>query len=68
MTQRYVVTGRQSFQGHKPGETFEADIEPRRELRLLRGGFISLVPDPPTPPPVRRKGESNQHQRKPQPS
>ncbi len=44
MTTTYKVTGPTGFAGHKPGETFEADLDPQLEQRALERGSIKKVP------------------------
>ncbi len=39
----YLVTGRNEFRSHKPGETFEASLDPLLEVRAIRRGNIELV-------------------------
>ncbi len=39
----YSVTGRRSYRGHKPGDTFEARLEPEAEYRAVRRGDITLL-------------------------
>ena len=38
--QAYRVSGSQPVFGHQPGETFERDIAPEQEARLLASGAI----------------------------
>jgi len=40
----YKVTGQTSFQGHKPGEQFEADLDPDLERRAIARGSIKKTP------------------------
>jgi hypothetical protein len=39
----YLVTGPREYRGHKPGETFEAKLEPNVEHRAIRRGSIRLL-------------------------
>jgi hypothetical protein len=40
---RYKVSGPTSFQGHRPGEEFEADLDPELERRAKERGSIRVV-------------------------
>lgn len=40
---KYKVTGPTAYQGHPPGETFEADLDPGTEQRALARGSIKKV-------------------------
>jgi hypothetical protein len=39
----FLVSGRTSFDGYSPGETFETVIDPDREARAIRRGSITLI-------------------------
>ena len=39
----YRVTGTLGFRGHKPGETFEAVLDPRAEARAIARGNIRRI-------------------------
>jgi hypothetical protein len=39
----YKVTGTTSFAGHKPGEEFEAELDPEQERRAKDRGSIRVV-------------------------
>lgn len=39
----YQVTGQRGYRGHKPGETFEAHLDPGTEHRGIRRGNIILI-------------------------
>jgi hypothetical protein len=39
----YKVTGGAPFQGHAPGETFEAELDPDLERRARERGSIRVV-------------------------
>lgn len=39
----YKVIGRSTTLGHKPGETFEADISDKHEARLIQRGSLEVV-------------------------
>jgi hypothetical protein len=39
----YKVTGPVPYAGHKPGETFEADLPEEQEQRALDRGAIEVV-------------------------
>ncbi len=39
----YQVTGRRNYREHRPGETFEAVIEPHIEEIALRFGSIKIL-------------------------
>lgn len=39
----YRVTGRRSYRGHQPGDTFEARLEPEAEYRAVKRGDIALL-------------------------
>ena len=44
MAQReYKVVGAAAFDGHAPGDKFKADLDERREARLIRNGVIKRV-------------------------
>jgi hypothetical protein len=55
---RYKVTGTQPVLGHAPGSTFEDDLEPDLEARMLARGSLTKLepprrqtaPKPPAPP------------------
>lgn len=36
----YKVTGATAFMGHRPGQQFEADLDPQLERRALERGSI----------------------------
>lgn len=40
---RYLVTGRRQYRWHKPGETFEAILEPTAERRAIERGSIRVL-------------------------
>jgi len=40
----YKVTGPTPFQGHKPGETFDADLDENAERRAIARGSIKKTP------------------------
>ena len=40
---KYKVTGPTSYAGHKPGEEFEADLDPAAEQRALDRGSIEVA-------------------------
>jgi len=40
---RYKVTGSTGFLGHKPGEEFDADLDPDLERRAKQRGSIRVV-------------------------
>lgn len=40
---RYEVTGTTAFQGHQPGEQFDADLDEAQERRALERGSIRRV-------------------------
>jgi hypothetical protein len=40
---KYKVTGPTAYQGHQPGETFEADLDEAAERRALERGSIKKV-------------------------
>lgn len=44
MSKRYKVVGPHKVMGHKPGDEFTADLPDEKELQLLRGGHLELVP------------------------
>lgn len=44
----YKVTGSVAFQGHRPGEVFEAELTPEQERRALERGSISKSRAKPT--------------------
>ena len=44
----YRVTGSLPYLGHKPGEVFEADLEPNQERRALERGAIAKSKAKPT--------------------
>ncbi len=39
----YLVTGRRQYRWHKPGETFEALLEPMAEKRAIERGSIAVL-------------------------
>jgi hypothetical protein len=39
----YLVTGPTAYMGYRPGETFEADLDPAAEQRALERGNIKKV-------------------------
>jgi len=39
----YEVTGATPFDGHQPGETFDADLDPEQEARAVERGAIKPV-------------------------
>lgn len=39
----YKVTGSTSYLGHKPGESFEADLDQEQERRAVARGSIRVV-------------------------
>jgi hypothetical protein len=39
----YKVTGPTSFQGHQPGEEFDANLDPELERRAKQRGSIRVV-------------------------
>jgi hypothetical protein len=43
MKTTYKVTGPTGFMGHKPGETFDADLDPQQERRAVERGSIKKV-------------------------
>ena len=43
MTSRYKVTGPTAFQGHQPGEEFDADLDQQLERRAKDRGQIRVV-------------------------
>jgi len=45
---KYRVNASTAVLGHEPGETFEADLDPVLEQRLLDGGALT-VPSAPSP-------------------
>ena len=51
---RYRVVGTHEVLGHAPGESFEADLDPVQERRLIAGGHIARVGRPRSP--VAHKG------------
>ena len=40
---RYLVTGPYPYREHKPGETFEANLDPDVEERAVRKGAIRVL-------------------------
>ena len=50
MTTRYKVVGPTGFQGHKPGDVFDADLDPGLERRAKARGSIRVVKHDTTPP------------------
>ena len=44
----YKVTGNVGFDGHKPGEVFEADLDEDLEARAIERGSISVSKEKPT--------------------
>lgn len=42
-TPTYQVTGSQPVSDHKPGEIFEADLDPAVEGYLLKGGHLTRL-------------------------
>lgn len=39
----YKVTGKRAYRGHKPGDTFEARLDPAAEARAVqRGDIVAL--------------------------
>ena len=44
----YKVTGPTAFRGHRPGEEFEAELEPDLERRAKARGSIRVVRREPT--------------------
>jgi hypothetical protein len=43
VTTRYKVIGSTAFQGHKPGELFDADLDPALEARAKERGQLRVV-------------------------
>lgn len=39
----YRVIGRRAYRGHKPGDTFEARLEPNAERRAIERGDIAML-------------------------
>jgi hypothetical protein len=39
----YRVVGPAAFRGHKPGEKFDAELDPAQEQRALERGSIKVV-------------------------
>ncbi len=39
----YLVTGRRQYRWHKPGETFEALLDPEAEKRAIARGSIRVL-------------------------
>jgi hypothetical protein len=46
MKTTYKVVGGRGFAGFKPGDTFEADLDPGQERRALERGSIKKVKQP----------------------
>lgn len=44
----YLVTGRVAHRGHKPGETFEADLTADEERRAVERGALTVIDRRPT--------------------
>ncbi len=44
MAVQYEVIGKANVHGFDPGERFHADLEPAHEARMLRGGYLRIVP------------------------
>ena len=43
MKTTYKVTGLTAYAGHRPGETFEADLDPGQERRAVERGSIKAI-------------------------
>ena len=43
MHKRYLVTGRRQYRWHKPGTTFEANLDPDAERRAIERGSIRVL-------------------------
>lgn len=54
MPQRYRVSGTSKVFGFEPGKTFERELDPVQEERLLQGGAIKKV----RPRPAKKSGRS----------
>ncbi len=39
----YLVTGKRQYRWHKPGETFEAQLDPMAEQRAVERGSIRVL-------------------------
>lgn len=52
----YKVTGA-TFQGHEPGDEFEADLDPDQERRAKARGQLRVVKRGDTPPPEIKEKE-----------
>ncbi len=40
---RYLVTGKRQYRWHKPGSTFEAQLDPLAEQRAIERGSIRVL-------------------------
>ncbi len=40
---RYIVTGKRQYRWHKPGATFEAQLDPLAEQRAIERGSIRVL-------------------------
>ncbi len=43
MHKKYLVTGRRQYRWHKPGTTFEAQLDPLAEQRAIERGSIQIL-------------------------
>jgi hypothetical protein len=60
MAKQYIVSGQATVFGHAPGEKFHADLKEDHELRMINGGFLSVVQERTTPPakaPAKASGQ-----------